>query len=163
MNSGVIVLSSKEECSLHLRPAVRGKTLICADLCQVLVVVHGWYPWSGLCWEWSSPRRNFNFFPLQKSFTFLNIYQSQDIWDLNFTRGFSAAAIHVGVCYGKRSTSKKKKRVLFVNLFAWGQLEILFLLILWIQLFECTLFLFKYADFISWPKPHNAILIYMLR
>lgn len=54
-------------------------------------------------------------FPLfTKSFTFLNICQNQDIWDLNFTRGFSAPAMHGGVCYGKMYQKKKKTEDFYV-------------------------------------------------
>lgn len=49
-----------------------------------------------------------SFLPFAKSFPFLNICQSQDIWDSHFTRKFSAPAMHVGFCYGKIYQHKKE-------------------------------------------------------
>lgn len=62
------------------------------------------------------PQEKPSFLPFAKSFAFLNICQSQDVWDLHFTRGFSAPAMLVFAM--ERSTRAKKKKVLFVNLFA---------------------------------------------
>lgn len=155
MNSGVIVLNSQEKYSLHLRAEN-------SDLCRPVAGSGAWLvPMVWALLGCSSPRRNLHFFPLQKALHFSTSVRVR--MSGIYTLLGDLVLLQCWCLLWKDLLGQKKKKCYLLTSLHEANWKFYFCASSEFSYLNVHYFLFKHADFISWPKSQNAVLIYMLR